>query len=96
MDKSDSEISWKFNGKKITSTNRRKLQTNEEWTTFKVSITDVSEDDVGEYQCVAAVDNYPYVKKVKAKIDFQLSGRFFWFHENEKQLYCFSVWTAEL
>lgn len=94
VERSDSDIYWKFNGEKITSSNIKKPQANEDWTTFKLSMTNVSENDVGEYQCVAAVDSYPHVNKAEASIYFQLSGRFFCFNENEKQLYCFSVWTT--
>lgn len=87
MERSDSDIYWKFNGEKITSSNIKKPQANEDWTTFKLSMTNVSENDVGEYQCVAEVDNYPHVNKAEASIYFQLSGRFFWFNEKTTLLF---------
>lgn len=72
MDNVDTNVYWKFNGKKIS----RKWLPGEK-RKFSLHITNVSEKDVGKYNCVAVVANYPRPDVTEALIELELykSGR---------------------
>ena len=72
MDSVDTDVYWKFNGKEISG----KWLPGEKGN-FSLHITNVSEKDVGKYNCVAVVANYPRPDVTEALIELELykSGR---------------------
>ena len=66
---------WKFNNKKVKNEENRNIKLI--WPAKKqafyfLDILNVSEKDVGDYRCIAQVNNFPKIDKAEASIKLRL------------------------
>jgi len=75
VDRIDTMVSWKFNGKEVQENTNKKVTDifrKRRRGTFSLHITNVSEKDVGKYTCIAYVANYDKPDVAEAIIDLRL------------------------
>ena len=71
----DTEFKWKFNN--VTVKNKENRNTKVTWlpgkqASYSLDILNVSEKDVGDYRCIAQVNNYPKFDEAEASIKLRL------------------------